>query len=152
MTRLGASAGHRGPERAGQGKLVSPTRRRQARGPGTLRLLFLLKVRPERLKSDNGPEFIVKAVMKRLQEQGVGPIHIEPGSPWQNGLVESFHATLRQECLDAEVFANGRQARQVVEDWRYYYNNERLHSALGHKTPIEYAAQTINNTEPILSS
>jgi transposase InsO family protein len=118
----------------------------------TLRLLFLLKGRPEHLKSDNGPEFIAKAVKEWLREQGVGPIHIEPGSLWQNGTVESFHATLRQECLNAEMFANGREARQVIEDWRDYYNNERFHSALGYRTPVEYAAQTNNATEPVLSS
>jgi putative transposase len=118
----------------------------------TLRLLFLLRGRPEHLKSDNGPEFIAKAVRQWLREQGVGPIYIEPGSPWQNGTVESFHATFRQECLNAEVFANGREARQVIEDWRDYYNNERLHSSLGYKTPVEFAAQFNKPTELVLSS
>lgn len=115
----------------------------------TLRLLFLLKGRPAHLKSDNGPEFIAKAVKDWLREQGVGPIHIEPGSPWQNGTVKSFHATFRQECLNAEVFANRREARLVIEDRRDYYN-ERLHSTLGYRTPTEYAAQTNNEMEPIL--
>jgi len=118
----------------------------------TLRLLFLLRGRPEHLKSDNGPEFIAKSVKQWLQEQSVGAIYIEPGSPWQNGTVERFHATFRRECLDAEVFANGREARQIIENWRDYYNNERLHTGLGYQTPAEFATQFNKQTEMILSS
>ena len=66
---------------------------------------------------------------------------IEPGKPRQNGSVESFHATLRRECLDAEYFANLREARIVIEQWRWEYNTQRPHSSLGYRTPAEVGAE-----------
>lgn len=118
----------------------------------TLEFLFLLKGRPMYLRSDNGPEFIAKAVKGWLGTQEVKPVYIEPGSPWQNGFVESFHDKLRDECLNQEIFANTSEARALIETWREYYNNERLHSGLGYRTPAEFAAQFNKQTEPILSS
>ncbi len=79
--------------------------------------------------------------MRWLRDQQVGPTYIEPGKPWQNGFVESFHGKLRDECLNREWFVNRREAKIVIEDWRQFYNTPRPHSALGYKTPAAMAAQ-----------
>jgi putative transposase len=106
----------------------------------TLDFVFLSHGAPKRLRSDNGGEFAATAVKEWLREKDVSPSFIEPGSPWQNGYVESFHDKLRRECLDMEVFRNGNEARVVIEAWREHYNRERPHSSLGYKTPAEYLA------------
>lgn len=106
----------------------------------TLDFVFLAHGAPKRLRSDNGGEFAATAVKEWLVEKDVLPSFIEPGSPWQNGYVESFHDKLRRECLDMEVFRNGSEARVVIEAWREHYNRERPHSSLGYKTPAEYLA------------
>ena len=67
---------------------------------------------------------------------------IAPGKPWQNGSVESFNGTLRRECLDAEEFAHLREARILIEQWRWQYNTQRPHSSLGYRTPAEFGAET----------
>ena len=79
--------------------------------------------------------------MRWLRDQQVGPTYIEPAKPWQNGIVESFHGKLRDECLNREWFVNRREAKIVIEDWRQFYNTQRPHSALGYKTPAAMAAQ-----------
>ncbi|MBB3120047.1 transposase InsO family protein [Massilia violacea] len=86
-------------------------------------------------ESDNGPEFAATAVMKWLRDRNVGPAYITPGSPWQNGFVESFNGKLRDECLNREWFLSRQEAKLVIEKWRHFYNNERPHSALGNRTP-----------------
>ena len=68
-------------------------------------------------------------------------VTIAPGKPWQNGSVESFHATLRGECLDREWFAHRREAKIVIEQWRWEYNKQRPHSSLGYRTPAEVGAE-----------
>jgi len=93
---------------------------------------------PQYLRSDNGPEFVAKAVQEWLKEQGVQTLYIEPGCPWQNGYAESFHSRFRDECLNREWFHNVREARVVVEAWRVYYNEQRPHSSLGYLTPREF--------------
>ena len=100
--------------------------------------LFALRGRPQFLRSDNGPEFIAQALMEWLAASGAGTIHIEPGKPWQNGFEESFHASLRDECLSMESFWSPQHAQVVVESWRLYYNQERPHSSLGYLTPEEH--------------
>ena len=105
---------------------------------GVLDRLFAVRGRPQFLRSDNGPEFIAQALMEWLAQNGAGPIHIDPGKPWQNGFEESFHASLRDECLNMETFWSVRHARVVVERWRVHYNRERPHSRLGYSTPEEY--------------
>jgi putative transposase len=105
-----------------------------------LQPLFEHRGRPEFLRSDNGPEFVAHQLKAWLAEAGTQTHYIEPGSPWQNGFGESFHSRLRDECLNAEVFANLAEARVVIELWRREYNEERPHSSLGYRTPAEFRA------------
>lgn len=97
--------------------------------------------RPTCIRSDNGPEFKNRELRKWLETRGVTPIYIEPGSPWQNGLVESLNGKLRDECLNEELFYSRQEAQTVVDWWRQVYNEERPHMSLGYKTPREFAAQ-----------
>jgi putative transposase len=96
--------------------------------------------RPEFLRSDNGPEFVARKLKAWLAEAGTQTHYIDPGSPWQNGYGESFHSRLRDECLNAEVFAHRAEARVVIELWRREYNEERPHSSLAYRTPVEFRA------------
>jgi putative transposase len=96
---------------------------------------------PQFVRSDNGPEFIAKALTRALAERGVQCRHIEPGSPWQNGLCERFNGSLRDECLNLETFSGREQARAVCRLYLEHYNRERPHSSLGYLTPEEFAAQ-----------
>ena len=95
---------------------------------------------PEHLRCDNGPEFVCSAVRAWLSKAKVSALYIAPGSPWENGYAESYHARLRDELLDREEFGSLTEARVLLEDWREQYNQERPHSALGYKTPAEFAA------------
>ena len=95
---------------------------------------------PEYLRSDNGPEFIAKAIQRWLRERQVKTHSIEPGSPWQNAYGESFNGKFRDECLNMEVFYSLAEAQMIVEIWRQSYNNERPHSSLGYQTPAAFAA------------
>ena len=94
---------------------------------------------PKYLRSDNGPEFIAVEVQQWLGEVGIGTIYIEPGSPWQNGHVESFHNRLRDECLNQEIFLSVTEAQVVIEEWRCFYNRVHPHSRLGFQSPEDYA-------------
>lgn len=96
---------------------------------------------PEHIRSDNGPEFIAYAIQDWLKERNVRTLYIEPGAPWENGHIESFHDKLRDECLNREVFGSLKEAQIIIEEWREHYNAARPHSALGYQTPREYAAQ-----------
>jgi transposase InsO family protein len=96
---------------------------------------------PEYLRSDNGPEFIAYAIQDWLRGKGVKTIYITPGSPWENAYIESFHDKLRDECLNREWFGSLLEAQVIIEAWRGEYNGLRPHSALGYRTPDEYAAQ-----------
>ncbi len=107
----------------------------------TLSRLMRLYGKPAYIRSDNGAEFTATAVMKWLRDNNVGPAYIKPGSPWQNGFVESFNGKLRDECLNREWFLTRREAKLSVEKWRQFYNNERPHSALGNRTPAEAGRQ-----------
>ena len=102
--------------------------------------LFDIRGRPRYLRSDNGPEFTSKAVRKWLKALGVGTLFIEPGSPWENGYVESFNGKLRDECLNGELFLSRVEAKYVVDRWRLDYNHRRPHSMLGWLTPAQFAA------------
>jgi len=104
-----------------------------------LEWLFLTRGVPKYLRSDNGPEFVAKMVCQWLEETGCQTLFIKPGSPWENGYIESFIDKLRDECLNREVFRNGREAKDVAEAWREEYNNYRPHSSLGYLTPAEFA-------------
>ena len=104
-----------------------------------LEWLFLTRGVPKYIRSDNGPEFISKAVCQWLKESGCQTLFIKPGSPWENGYIESFNDKLRDECLNREVFRNGKEAQAIVEAFRQEYNNYRPHSSLSYLTPAEFA-------------
>ena len=97
--------------------------------------LFIRRGVPDHIRSDNGPEFTAKAVRNWLQDLDVKPLFIEPGSPWDNGYIESFNGKLRDELLDREVFDTLWEAQVLVESWRQEYNHVRPHSALGYRPP-----------------
>jgi transposase InsO family protein len=96
---------------------------------------------PKFLRSDNGPEFICYALRIWLLLQGCQSKFIDPGSPWQNGHVESFNSRMRAEFLDAEAFVNLADAQMKAAVWRRFYNEERPHSSLGYETPAQAAAR-----------
>ncbi len=106
-----------------------------------LEWLFLTRGVPKHIRSDNGPEFVSKAICQWLETSGCSSLFITPGSPWENGYIESFFDKLRDESLNREVFRNGREAQVIVENWRQEYNNYRPHSSLDYLTPVEFARQ-----------
>ena len=101
--------------------------------------LFLVRGVPAHIRSDNGPEFVADAVQKWIGLVGARTSYITPGSPWENGYVESFNARLRDELLNGEIFCSLREARVVIEQWRRHYNQARPHSSLGYKPPAPEA-------------
>jgi transposase InsO family protein len=102
--------------------------------------LFVVRGVPKHIRSDNGPEFIAQAVRDWLAQAEVQTLYIEPGSPWENGVVESFHSRLRDELLNREEFETLAEAKQLTANWRNDYNHRRPHSALGYQTPAAFAA------------
>ena len=97
--------------------------------------LFILRGVPEHIRSDNGPEFVAKAVQDWIAAVGAKTAYIAPGSPWQNGFIESFNARLRDELLDGEIFYSLQEARVIIESWRRHHNTERPHGSLAYKPP-----------------
>ena len=97
--------------------------------------LFSLRGVPGHIRSDNGPEFVAKAVQAWIAAVGSATAYIEPGSPWENGYCESFNAKLRDELLNGEVFYTLKEASVVIEQWRKDYNTIRPHSSLGYQPP-----------------
>ena len=93
---------------------------------------------PSYIRSDNGSEFIAHQVQQWLSDKKIKAIYIDPGSPWQNGFIESFHNRLRDECLNREVLLSVAEAQVVIEQWRQTYNHEHPHSRLGFKSPQEF--------------
>ena len=93
---------------------------------------------PEHIRSDNGSEFIAKTIQQGLKDHQIKTLYIEPGSPWQNRYIESFHSRFRDECLNRKWLLNLREARIVIEDWRQHYNKERPHSQLGYISPEKF--------------
>jgi putative transposase len=93
--------------------------------------------RPKCLRSDNGPEFISKTIQTWVKERGVNTRYIEPGSPWQNGYVESFHSRFRNDCLNREWFINELDAKVTIAEWRETYNHKRPHSGIDYLSPAE---------------
>ena len=101
----------------------------------TLSELFLEQGIPEHIRSDNGPEFVARAVREWLADLGVTTLFIEPGSPWENGYVESFDGKLRDELLNGEFFFTLKEAQILTQHWRRGYNHLRPHSSLGGRPP-----------------
>jgi putative transposase len=106
--------------------------------------LFVRRGCPVYIRSDNGPEFTAKAVRKWLSRLDVQTLFIEPGSPWENGYVESFNGKLRDELLNREIFYTLTEARVLVEQWRREYNWHRPHSSLGYRPPAPQALQPVS--------
>lgn len=105
----------------------------------TLDGLFMSRGVPEHIRSDNGSEFTAEAVRGWLETLEVRPLYIEPGSPWENGYVESFHGKLRDELLNGEVFDTLWEAQVLLEQWKREYNAVRPHSRLGYRAPAPEA-------------
>jgi transposase InsO family protein len=97
--------------------------------------LFILRGVPGHVRSDNGPEFVAKAVQEWITAVGARTAYIAPGSPWENGFIESFNARLWDELLDGEIFYSLKEAQIVIESWRRHYNTLRPHGSLGYKPP-----------------
>lgn len=95
--------------------------------------------RPRQIRTDNGPEFAGRTLDQWCFAHGVEQHFIQPGKPMQNGYIESFNGKFRDECLNESWFVSLADARRTIEKWREYYNQERPHSALGYRTPIEFA-------------
>lgn len=106
----------------------------------TLASLFAHRGEPAFIRSDNGPEFIAKAVKQWLDVSGVKTLYIELGSPWENAYSETFNSRFGDELLKREVFSGLLEAKVLVEEYRNHYNQERPHSALGYLTPAEFGA------------
>ena len=105
---------------------------------------------PAHMRSDNGSEFIARILQGWLAEHKVKTLYIEPGSPWQNGHVESFNGSLRDECLDRELMLSVAEARVLIEDYRRHYNEERPHGGIGYRTPAQtrIEAQALGSSRP----
>ena len=108
--------------------------------------LFILRGIPEHIRSDNGPEFTARAVRKWLNRLGVKTLFIEPGSPWENGYIESFNGKMRDELLSREIFTTLQEAKVLIEQWRREYNQVRPHSALGYRPPAPEAILSVVTT------
>jgi putative transposase len=93
---------------------------------------------PAYLRCDNGPEFAAYAIADWCRFNGSATTFIDPGSPWQNGHIESFNSRLRDEFLNGQLFESLLEAQVLLEDWRHEYNHERLHSSLCYLTPVEF--------------
>jgi transposase InsO family protein len=101
----------------------------------TLADIMLFRGTPQYIRSDNGPEFIAKDLRKWLSDVGTLTTYIEPGSPWENGYIESFNSRMREEFLNGELFGNLYEAEVLTKHWIDYYNTIRPHSSLGGKPP-----------------
>ena len=115
----------------------------------TLAQLMLKHGVPKHIRSDNGPEFVAKAVRDWLSRLDVGTLFIEPGSPWENGYVESFNGKLRDELLNGEIFTTLQEAKVLTEVWRREYNQVRPHSSLSYKPP---APETVSGPLSAIAS
>jgi len=113
--------------------------------------LFGIRGVPKFLRCDNGAEFISNRLRDFLQRIDVGASYVEPGSPWQNGYIESFHSRFRDECLGCEEFRTVAEAIAVITHWRQGYNHRRPHSSLGGLTPAEFSSQCAASDRPTAS-
>ena len=107
----------------------------------TLAELFAMRGVPESIRSDNGPEFVSRAIRDWLAKLRIATLYVAPGSPWENGYAESFRSKLVDEFLSREEFEGLGAARRLTQGWREDYNTVRPHSSLGYLTPSEYTAR-----------
>ena len=117
---------------------IASVPRRSWRGNSVINVLsdaMLFRGVPEYIRSDNGPEFIAKQLREWISDVGAITTYIEPGSPWENGYIESFNSRMRDEFLNGELFGSLREAEVLTKRWVNYYNMVRPHSSLGGKTP-----------------
>ena len=105
--------------------------------------LLVFRGIPQHIRSDNGPEFTSKKTRNWLNELGVKLLFIEPGSPWENGYIESFNGKLRDELLNREIFTTLTEAKVLIEQWRQEYNQIRPHSALHYRPPAPAAISPV---------
>jgi putative transposase len=118
----------------------------------TLAKLVSVHGAPRYLRSDNGPEFVSRAILKWLTSAQIDMALIDPGKPWQNGMNESFNGKFRDECLGMQWFKNRIDAKILIEDFRREFNEVRPHSSLGQLTPVEFKRQlAITNPEQAIS-
>ena len=117
--------------------LVADTSISGARVARELTALIRIYGKPDCIVSDNGAEFTSRVILKWADETGIAWHYIDPGKPQQNGSIESFNGSLRDECLNEEIFDSLTEARQTLALWRYDYNNVRPHSSLGNQTPAQ---------------
>lgn len=110
--------------------------------------LFLLRGVPEHIRSDNGPEFVAVSVREWIAAVGASTAYIAPGSPWENGFIESFNARLRDELLDGEIFYSLREAQIIIESWRRHCNAVRPHASLGYRPPAPQVLIPANSAWP----
>ena len=96
---------------------------------------------PQHLRSDNGPEFVARAIQRWVQTVQIETAFIDPGKPWQNGTDESFNGKCRNEHLSLQWFRHRVEAKVAIEQWRQHYNEVRPHSSLGYQTPNEFKHQ-----------
>jgi putative transposase len=113
--------------------------------------LFIFRGMPEHIRSDNGPEFIARAIRRWLNRLGVKTLFIEPGSPWENGYIESFNGKLRDELLNRETFYTLIEAKVLIEQWRKEYNQIPLHSSLNYRPPAPEARIPATLTQEVVS-
>lgn len=120
--------------------LLEPRRTiKAADAAGMLTRVIAERGAPAHLRSDNGPEFIARALREFCGKVGVETLYIEPGSPWQNGFAESFNARVKDELIGVEMFGSLLEAQVIGADWKEAYNTRRPHSALGYLTPAAFA-------------
>jgi transposase InsO family protein len=108
--------------------------------------LFRNRGVPAHIRSDNGPEFIANAIRLWLDGLDIGPLYVEPGSPWENAYVESFHSRFRDEFLNRELFTTLLEAQVLIEEYRRHYNEVRPHSSIGYLTPLEFTGKCKKST------
>ena len=113
--------------------------------------LFCARGVPVHVRSDNGPEFIARRLREWLGQLSVKPLFIEPGSPWENGYIESFNGKMRDELLNREIFYTLQEAQILTERWRKEYNHIRPHSSLGYHVPAPRAWFIPGMPQPVLT-
>jgi len=121
---------------------------RSAQVIAVLQRLVALRGTPRHLRSDNGPEFVSRAILQWITDAGIDTALNDPGKPWQNGADESFNGKFRDECLNLEYFRSRAEAKAVIESWRQHYNAVRPHSSLGYLTPDQFTAKLTTTYQP----